>query len=314
MVLALVLAMALSVLVGSRMVPLAAIFDGSHPDRAVIDARLVRTALGLLIGAAFGLAGACMQGLTRNPLADPGLLGVNAGAAFAIVVAITVFGISTLQGYIWFGFLGAALAAFVVHTIASFGRDGATPAKLTMAGAACAAGLTSWTVGILLLNREALEVMRRWQVGTIGGRTWDTVWSALPFVAAGALLALCVGSILNTLALGDDLARGLGRKTARDRVVVGLAVVLLAGVGTAVAGPIAFVGLIVPHFVRRFTGSDYRFVLPLSAAWGAVLMLLADTAGRIVLPPSEVQVGVMTSLVGVPFFVWLLRNGRMAGL
>ena len=299
-----------SVLVGSRSVSPAALLEGG-PDRVVLEARTVRTVLGLLVGAALGLAGAAMQGLTRNPLADPGILGVNAGAALAVVLGIVYLGAGDLRSYVVLAFVGAAVASLVVHAIAGLGREGATPAKLTVAGAAFAAAASSWTVAVQMVDQVTLEVMRRWQVGSIGGRDWDTVTAIAPVLVAGIVLALLLARTLNTLALGEDLARGLGRRTARDRVVVGLAVVLLAGAATAVAGPIAFVGLVVPHLVRGATGSDHRLLLPLSAGYGAVLVLAADTVGRVVLPPSEVQVGIMTAAVGVPFFLLLVRRGRM---
>jgi iron complex transport system permease protein len=264
-----------------------------------------------LAGVALGLAGACMQGLTRNPLADPGILGVNSGAALAIVLGIAYLGVGSMTAFVVLGLVGAAVASLAVHVIAGIGRDGATPAKLTVAGAAFAAAASSWTVAVQLVDQTALDIMRRWQVGSIGGRPWDTVVSLAPVFLVGALLALGLYRTLNALALGEEMATGLGRHTTRDRVLVGLAIVLLAGTATAAAGPVAFVGLIVPHLVRTRTGSDHRHLLPLSAGYGAVLVLLADTAGRVVLPPSEVQVGIMTAVVGVPFFLVLVRRGRM---
>jgi iron complex transport system permease protein len=300
-----------SVLVGSRAVPPTALLDADHPLHPIHSARLARTALGLAVGAALALAGGRMQGLTRNPLADPGILGINAGASFAMVLGLSFFGVSGLHGYLWFAFIGAAVAAVAVHTIASFGRDGATPVKLAIAGAALTAALASWTSGVLLADRQTMQVFRFWAVGTVGGRGYDVLLTGLPFLVIGAVLALAAARGLNTLALGDDLARGLGRRTAVDRVVVGAAIVLLAGTATALAGPIAFVGLIVPHGVRAFVGSDYTRILPLSAGGGAVLVVAADTLGRVVLPPAEVQVGIMTALAGVPVFVWLVRRRRM---
>jgi iron complex transport system permease protein len=310
----LLVAVAASVLVGSRLVSPTELLHHGSTGQAILEARLPRTVLGLLIGAALALAGGCLQGLTRNPLADPGLLGVNAGASFAMVLAVSVFGVSGLFGYLWFAFAGAALAAVLVHTVASFGRGGATPPKLVLAGAALSAGVASWTSGVLLTNKQTFDVFRSWQVGTIGGRDWDVVATGAPFLAVGAVLALAGARTLDTLALGDDLARGLGRRTALDRVVLGVAVVLLAGTATALAGPVAFVGLVVPHAVRAMVGSAHARVLPLSMGYGAALVLLADTIGRVVLPPTEVQVGIMTAVVGVPVFVWFLRRGRMAGL
>ena len=305
---ALVGAAALSLLVGARAVPLDAVWDSGHPLHPVVQARLDRTLLGLAVGAALGLAGALMQGLTRNPLADPGILGVNAGATFAMVVALTLLGTTGLAELLPVAFVGAAVAAFLVHAIASIGRDGATPMKLAITGAALTAGLSSWTTGLLLADRKTMESFRFWQVGTIGGRGLDVLLTGLPFLLVGAVLALAGARLLNTLALGEDLARGLGRRTTRDRIVVGLAVVLLAGTATALAGPIAFVGLVVPHVVRGLVGPDHVRVLPFSMLGGAVLVVVADTVGRVVLPPSEVQVGIMAAAVGVPVFIALVRR------
>lgn len=311
---ALLLAVLASMLVGGNMVPPAGIFDTDHGDHGIFVKRWDRTLFGLAVGAAFAVAGACMQGLTRNPLADPGLLGVNAGAAFAMVTAISFLGIHSLGQYLWFGFLGAALATLLVHFVAGFGRDGATPAKLTIAGAALGAGLSSWTTGLLLVDREAVEQIRRWQVGTVAGRDSDLLLTALPALVVGIVLALAMTGALNSLALGDDLARGLGRRTGLDRIAIGTAIVLLAGTATAVAGPIAFIGLVVPHVVRRFVGADYRRIVPFSAAYGAVLVILADTVGRVILPPSEVQVGVTATVVGVVALIWMVTRGRVAAL
>ncbi|MGH3350006.1 MAG: FecCD family ABC transporter permease [Nocardioides sp.] len=303
-----------SLLIGAKLVsPLDLWRDGSV-GQAIIQARMPRTVLGIIVGAALAIAGGCLQGLTRNPLADPGLLGINAGATFAMVIAVSVFGIGSLIGYVWFAFVGAALAMVLVHTVASFGSGGATPAKLVLAGAALSAGVASWTAAVLLRDKATFDVLRQWQVGTVGGRGWDVLLTGLPFLVVGAVLALTGARTLDTLALGDDLAKGLGRRTAIDRVVVGLAVVLLTGTATALCGPIGFVGLVVPHMVRVLVGSAYTRVLPLSAGFGAALTLLADVVGRVVWPPAEIQVGVMTAIVGVPVFVYFLRRGRMAGL
>ena len=206
------------------------------------------------------------------------------------------------------------MAAVLVHAIASLGRDRATPLKLAIAGAALTAAVTSWTSGILLVDRKTWETFRFWQVGTVGGRDLEVLTTGLPFLVLGAVLALTGARLLNALALGEDLARGLGRRTTVDGLVIGLAIVLLAGAATALAGPIAFVGLLVPHGVRMVLGSDYTRVLPFSAVVGALFIVLADTVGRVVLPPAEVQVGIMTAVVGVPAFLVLVRRGRMGGL
>jgi iron complex transport system permease protein len=303
-----------SLLLGSRWMSPAAIFDASHPLHGVAGARIDRTLLGLVVGASLGLVGALMQGLTRNPLADPGILGVNAGASLAMVLAISAFGISELQSYVWFAFAGAALSMVVVHAVASFGRDGATPVKVAIAGAALTAAVSSWTSGVLLTDRKTIDSFRLWQVGTIAGRGSDVLLTVLPFLAVGLVLGLLSIRSLNALALGDDVARGLGRRVGVDRLVVGLAAVLLAGGATALAGPIAFVGLIVPHAVRAVVGPDYTRVLPLCLGYGAALVLAADVVGRFVLPPTEVQVGIMSAVIGVPVFLALVSRGRIGAL
>ena len=314
LVAAVVVASVASVTIGSRLVPLDAVADPGHPLRAIVDARIERTLLGLAVGAALGLAGACMQGLTRNPLADPGILGINAGACLAMVLALSVLGVSELSSFVWFAFLGAAVAGVVVHLVASLGREGATPVKLAIAGAAVTAAVTSWTSGVLLIDRNTMETFRYWQVGTLGGRDLDVLQLGLPFLAVGVLLALSGARVLDALALGDDLARSLGRRTAVDRIVLGVAIVLLAGTATALAGPIAFVGLLAPHAVRAVVGNAHVVLLPLSALAGAALVVAADTLGRVVLPPAEVQVGIMAAFVGVPFFLALVRRGRAVSL
>jgi iron complex transport system permease protein len=310
----LLVAVAASVLVGARWVPLAAVLDRGAELHAIVEARIDRTVLGLVVGASLGLVGALMQGLTRNPLADPGILGVNAGAALAMVLAISTLHFQDLRSYVWFGFAGAAVAMVLVHVVAALGRDGGTPMKIAIAGAAVTAAVTSWTQGVLLTGGSTIEAFRLWSVGTIGGRGTDVLAVGLPFLLVGTVLGLASIGSLNALALGDDLARGLGRRLVVDRAVIGLAVVLLAGTCVALAGPIAFVGLIVPHAVRSVAGPDYRRVLPLSMGFGAALVLVADVVGRVVLPPSEVQVGIMTAVVGAPFFLLLIRRGRLGAL
>jgi len=319
-VVVLVAACAASMAIGARGLPLTTIweaitnFNPESGDHAVVIARIPRTVLGLLAGAALGLAGAAMQGVARNPLADPGILGLNAGAALAVVVGIYVFGVGSLTGYIWFAFIGAAAAAVVVYAIASRGRDGATPVKLALAGAALSAGLFSLMNVILVSSQDTLDRFRFWQVGSIGGRDWSVLLPALPFLTVGAVIVMASGRILNSLALGDDIARGLGQNVALSRGIIGLGIVLLCGSATALAGPIGFLGLVIPHAVRSLTGPDYRWVLPFSMISAPILLIIADVIGRVVLLPGEVPAGIMTALVGAPVFVWLIRRGKGAGL
>nr|WP_259471552.1 iron ABC transporter permease [Streptomyces shenzhenensis] len=311
-------ATALSLAVGSGDVSLHDVVHGVlDPDRSVRgqlvvqEVRIPRTLAGLLAGAALGLAGTVMQGVTRNPLADPGLLGINAGAAVAVVFAMSVLSLTEPAQYIWFGFLGACLAAGLVYGIAGLGREGATPVKLALAGAAATALLVSATDTMLLSDSQTYDQYRFWQVGALDGRDLDVLLQAVPFVVVGSVLALALGPRLNGLALGDDIARALGQRVAVARLVGAASVVLLCGASTAVAGPIGFVGLAVPHAVRMITGPDHRWILPYSVLLAPVLLLVADVVGRVVARPGEIQVGVVTAAVGcVPFIVLVRRRGK----
>lgn len=317
----LVVVLVLSIIVGARPIALGDIwnaltaFDATQTNHKIIlDLRLPRTLVGLLVGAALGLSGAILQGATRNPLADPGILGINAGATLCVVVGISVFGITQLSGYVWLAFLGAGAAMLVVYLVASLGREGATPVKLALAGAAVTAALTSVTSAILITNVETLDQIRFWQVGALTGRTTDILLQVTPFILAGIVLALLTSRILDGLALGDDVARGLGLKVQRSRALVGLAAVILAGAATAAAGPIAFVGLTVPHLARAFTGPNYRWILPYSMLLAPILLLGADIIGRVIVPPGELQVGIVTAALGAPFFIALVRRRKLAEL
>ncbi|WP_435174812.1 FecCD family ABC transporter permease [Actinacidiphila sp. bgisy145] len=317
----LALAVVASLAVGAKPVPLGTVWDTvfhhdpSDPDQLIVTSlRLPRTVIGLLTGAALGLSGTLMQGLTRNPLADPGLLGVNAGASLAVVAAISVFGIGSFTGYVWFGFAGAAAAALLVHAVGSLGREGATPVKLALAGAAVSAGLSSLTTAVLLTDTATFDQFRFWQVGSLAGRELSTAYQAGPFLLIGAGCALCSGRLLNTLGLGDDTARSLGQNVAAARLFCALSVVLLCGSATALAGPIAFVGLTVPHAVRFFTGPDHRWILPYSMLVAPALLLVSDVVGRVVARPGEVQVGIVTAVIGAPVLIVLVRRSRPAGV
>ncbi len=289
-------------------------FDAGNGDHLVLRARVPRTLTGVLVGAGLGLAGAAMQGVARNPLADPGILGVNAGASLAIVLALSLLGLTSPAAYLWFAFGGAALAAVAVYAVASLGREGATPVKLALAGAALSAALASVLNAILVSSQQTLDQFRFWQVGSLTAASLDDLRTVLPFVLAGSALTVGLARALNGLALGEDLARGLGQRVVLTRVATAGGVVLLVGSAVAVAGPIAFVGLVVPHAVRALVGGDYRWLLPLSALMAPVLLLAADVVGRVVAPPGEVQAGIMTALVGAPVFVAVVRRRRVGSL
>jgi iron complex transport system permease protein len=310
----------LSISVGARPVALHRVWsllvapDGSADAIVVHDLRVPRTVLGLLVGSALGVAGALMQALTRNPLADPGLLGINAGAATAIVLAVALLGVTSATGYIWFGFAGAAAAAVLVYGIGAQGRSGATPVRLALAGTAVTAALTAIVNGIVVLDTSVLERYRFWLVGALGGHDADTVWQIAPFMVVGLVLALALARPLNALALGDEAGRALGAHVGRTRAAGAVAVTLLCGAATAAAGPIVFVGLTVPHVARAICGPDQRWVLPYSAVLAPTFLLAADVLGRVVGRPGELEVGIVTALLGGPVFVALIRRRRIAQL
>ncbi|MEU0337158.1 iron chelate uptake ABC transporter family permease subunit [Streptomyces sp. NPDC006193] len=284
---------------------------GTYGD-VVVDQRLWRTVLGLLAGAALGLSGAVLQALTRNPLADPGLLGINAGAAAAVVTAITYFGVTSLTGYVWFAFLGAAAVGALVWFLG--GSRSATPVRLALAGTAISAALYGYLQAVMIMDGAALGKMRFWTVGSLASATGSTVTQVLPFLAAGTVLALVLARPLNAVEMGDDTARALGADLDRTRALAMLAAVVLCGAATAACGPIVFVGLMVPHAVRSFTGPDLRWILPYAAVLSPVLLLGADVVGRVVARPSEVQAGIVTAVVGGPVFIMLVRRRRTAQL
>lgn len=283
-------------------------YDGSDEDLIIRTLRVPRALIAALVGASLGVAGTIMQGLTRNPLAEPGILGINAGAALAVVGAVFLFGASSLTTYALFAFLGAGAAAVVVYSLGSLGRGGMTPMKVTVAGAALAALLSSLTTAILILNQRTLDEIRFWLAGSVAGRDLTLLVQVLPYVSVGLLLALALSRQITTLMLGEDVATGLGQRTAWVKALAAVAVVLLAGSAVAIAGPIGFVGLVIPHIVRFFVGVDYRWIMPYSVLFGAILLVSADIAARVVVRPQELPVGIMTALVGAPFFIWLARR------
>jgi iron complex transport system permease protein len=310
-----------SLAIGSRSVDLSDVisaftsFDDTLPEHLIVrEIRVPRTVAGLLVGAGLGLAGAVMQGVTRNPLADPGILGVNAGAALAVVTAIYALDVSSPRSYVWFSFVGAALASVVVYALGARGRGGATPIKLALAGAAVTAFLTSFTTAILMVDSDSLDEFRFWVVGSLVGRDTGIVRNLAPFIIVGIVAAAACAKPLNALSMGEDVARSLGENVGRARLTAAITVTLLTGASVAIAGPIGFIGLTIPHIARAVTGPDYRWVLPMSMVLGPTLLLGADILGRIVARPTEVQVGIMTALLGTPFFVYIVRRKRLAQL
>lgn len=283
-------------------------FDVTDTNHLIIQTlRLPRALTAMLVGAALGVAGAIMQGLTRNPLADPGLLGIESGAALAVVGGVFLFHINSLPVYAVFAFIGGTLTALTVYVLGSMGRGGATPFKLTIAGAALSSLLSSLTTAILMFNQRSLEEVRFWLAGSVAGREMSLVLEAAPFLLGGLTLAFIMGRQITTLSMGEDIARGLGQNVGWTKLFAAAAVVVLAGSAVALAGPIGFIGLIIPHVVRMFAGVDYRWVLPYSALLGATFLVVSDLIGRVLVRPLEMPVGIMTAAIGGPVFIYLVR-------
>ncbi len=287
-------------------------YDATAIEQVIIrTVRLPRVVAGVLIGAALAVAGALMQGVTGNPLASPGLLGINAGAALAVVLGVFLLGALPLPAYGMLAMIGAALAGTLVYALASLGRGGATPARLTLAGVIFSLFTGALTTALLVSDQNTFDQIRFWTVGSLAARDWAMVLGLGPFVVAGLAGALLLGHQITTLSLGQDVARGLGQNVARVRALAAGAVILMVGGAVAIAGPVGFVGLVVPHMVRAVCGLDYRWIIPYAAVGGAILVTAADTVGRVVQRPQEVPIGVMLALVGAPVFITLAR--RMKG-
>ena len=316
----LALAALLGIAVGARSIAPADVWTalvaptGSDDDVVVRALRLPRTVLGVVVGLALGVAGALIQGHTRNPLADPGLLGVSAGAAFAICLAVYAFGVTSVTASVWAGLVGALVAAVAVFVLGTLGDGGGSPVTLALAGAAVSAFLAALTSALVLTDATTLDAYRFWVVGSLVGRGEGVLAQVLPFLLAGLLLAAMNAPALNTLQMGEDVARGLGQRIALARAGGIAAVTLLTGAAVAVSGPIAFVGLVVPHVARAVTGPDHRWLLPYAGLLGAVLLVAADVVGRVVVRPGELPVGLVLAFVGAPFFVALVRRRRLVGL
>ena len=313
----LVLVALASIAIGAKQLSMGEVWHGLFQDSGtygdvVVSERVSRTVLGLLAGAALGLSGAVLQALTRNPLADPGLLGINAGASAAVVTAITYFGVTSLSGYVWFAFFGAAAVGALVWFLG--GSRGATPVRLALAGTAISAALYGYLQAVMITDDAALGKMRFWTVGSLSSASDSTIMQVLPFLAVGTVLALGLARPLNAMAMGDDTAKALGANLNRTRALSMLAATVLCGAATAACGPIVFVGLMVPHVVRSFTGPDLRWILPYATILSPVLLLGSDVIGRVVARPSELQVGVVTAIIGGPVFIFLVRRRRTAQL
>jgi iron complex transport system permease protein len=302
-----------SLTLGAAKIPLSTIygaltaFDGSTDHLIIYTIRLPRSLIAILVGAAMAVAGALMQGLTRNPLADPGILGINAGAALAVAIAVFLFGTSSPIIYAGCAFFGAAATAISVYFLASLGRGGLTPLNLTLVGAALTALFYSLMTSILIVSQRTLDEMRFWLAGSVADRDFSLFLQVLPYLTIGLAIAFALGRQITTISLGEDIARSLGQQTVWVKVLAAVSIVLLAGSAVAIAGPIGFVGLIIPHIVRFLVGVDYRWILPYCAVFGAILLLISDIGARLLLQPQELPVGVMTAIAGAPFFIYLAR-------
>jgi iron complex transport system permease protein len=284
-------------------------FNGSNEHIIVYDVRLPRALIGAVVGASLALAGAILQALTKNPLASPSVFGINAGAGFFIVVAVSVFYVNSYQAYTWVAFAGAAFSAFLVYFIGSFGREGLTPMKLTLAGAAMAALFSSLTQGLLVVNEAALDQVLFWLAGSIQGRKLESLYMVLPYILPAIIISMILSQKINVLTMGEDVAKGLGQRTGFVKLTGAVLVIILGGGSVAVAGPIAFIGIVIPHFARFLVGNDYRWILPYSAVLGGSLLVFADILARYIVMPEEVPVGVMTAFIGTPFFIYIARRG-----
>lgn len=310
----------LSLAVGSNPLSIAEVWhglwthDGSTASAVVWGLRGPRTAVGIIVGAAFGVAGALIQALTRNPLADPGILGVNAGAGFAVTLGAGVLGLTSVTDYVWFAFAGAAAATLLVYLIGSAGRGSTTPEALVLAGVALGAVLTGFSTMLELLDPEVFRVVRNWGLGSIDRTELSETLGVAPFLAAGLLLAFALAGSLNSLALGDDLAASLGTRVLRTRILGIVSITLLAGTATALTGGLGFVGLMVPHIVRWFTGPDQRWIIAYSAPAASALVLLSDVVGRVAGRPGEIEAGIVTAVIGAPVLIALVRRRNASGL
>ena len=290
---------------------------GNDPDsleQAIILQRIPRTIFGILAGGALGISGALMQSITRNPIADPSILGVNTGASLFVVAGIAFFNITVAYQYIWLAIIGAGVTAVFVYSVASMGKDGATPLKLALSGSAVSIVLGSLVSTIMLPNKRVMEAFRFWQVGSIGSATWENIMLISPFLVVGFIISMFISGYLNNLALGDEAATALGTNVVMTRTIGALSSVLLCGATTALAGPIGFVGLIIPHIIRLIFGSEMSKMLPLSFLGSAILMLVSDIIGRIISLPGETEVGIVTAVLGAPVFILAIRKGRVKSL
>ncbi len=311
----------LSLMIGAKPLSFAVVWDAlfsssdSYDYTIIHESRIPRTIIALAVGPAFGLAGAVIQGLTRNPLADPGILGVNAGAAFAVALAVGVFSISSISSYVWFALAGALLATVAIYFIGGgAGKKSPGPEQIVLAGVALSAALNGITTALSLIDSRAFAGMLNWRVGSIANRSLEELWPVIPFLVIGLLAALMIAPSMNTIAFGEDRASSLGVNVNKVRLLALISVTLLAGGATAIAGPIVFLGLMVPHCVRWFVGPDQPWIFLYSVVIAPLILLLSDIIGRVVLSPAEIPVGIITGFVGAPILLILVRRRKASSL
>lgn len=283
--------------------------NGSNEHIVIETVRLPRALIAAAVGSSLAISGVLMQTLTKNPLASPGIFGINAGAGFAVVLAVTLFSVTNLQAFALISFSGAAVAAIAVYTIGSAGREGLTPMKLTLAGAAMSAMFASFTQGFLVINEAAFEQVLFWLAGSVEGRKMEILLNVFPYLLLGWIGSFIIASKMNVLSMGEDVAKGLGVNTGFLKIIVAIIVILLAGGSVAIAGPIGFIGIVIPHLTRYIVGIDHRWLIPFSGLLGGILLLVADIFARYIIMPQEVPVGVMTAIIGTPFFIYIARKG-----
>lgn len=312
----LALAFGLSMSLGQVKTPIKAViesFTNYNPNSTehiiITTTRISRSSIAMVIGAGLAVAGALMQALTRNPLASPSIFGINSGALFFVVFGTVFFSINSLVKLMWIAFLGASIAAVMVFLLGSLGKDSLSPIKIVLAGAAITAFFTSFTQGLLVIDEQSLEGVLFWIGGSVSGRSLDMLLPILPFMGGAGIMALLLSNSINILTSGEDIAKGLGQKVLLVKTLMGIVIVILAGGSVAVGGSIGFIGLIVPHLVRSIVGIDYRWIIPYCAVVGGTLLLLADVIARLVIIPEEMPIGVMTAIIGVPFFIYIARRG-----
>lgn len=309
-----------SLVFGARTVPLNEVFaafmkpEESSFGALVVRERIPRTVFSIIAGASLGVSGALMQSVTRNPIADPSILGINTGSSLFVVSGIAFFNINTANQYIWFALAGAAITAIFVYGIGSLGSGGATPIKLALAGAATSAALSSLVSAVILPRTEVMNAYRFWQVGSVSGATWDGIFTVTPFLIGGFFIGIFSAPALNALALGDDVATGLGVRTGRARMIAAFSSVLLCGATTALAGPIGFVGLMIPHTMRLLCGPNMNVIVPMSAVGGAILLILSDIIGRLIGGPGELEAGIVTAFFGAPILIMIAMRVKVKSI